>query len=241
MYKNDNSFQPEFNSNLPIIRKADFNGKQKYSINSWELFEKLERTNYANWCRDEIIDKGIENTDFILRSATSLNQKGRPRREFLLSIEFTKHLVLQSNAVFGKEYRKYLINFEEQNKDKVQLIAQSPEAAKFYVSFLESFKQISNTAYLTMGAKISKEVFGIEVPQFMLPVVDEPRWSATEIGIELNKSPQAIGKITNTLNLKNPPLGLARLSIAKHTNKEVSMYYYNAEAKQLIKEYLNQK
>jgi len=39
------------------------------------------------------------------------------------------------------------------------------------------------------------------------------------------------------LNLKRPPYAVQRMSIAKYTNKEISMNYYNQDAVNIIKSY----
>lgn len=237
---NPTEYNQDFNSNLPAIRKADFKGKQVHAINSWELFQKLGLSNYSVWCHDQILTQGEEGLDFIFVVSSDLNRRGRSRNEYQLSIDFTKHLVLQSKSEFGKMYRKYLIKFEDDHRDKVVKLSQTPEAAKFFSNYLESFKQISTTAYQTMGAKISKEVFGIEVPQHFLPQVDEPRWSAEEIGKKINKSCQVIGRATTMLGLKNEKYAIQRLTVAKYTNKEVPMWYYNQEAVNIINRYFNE-
>lgn len=223
----------DFSRDLPVMHRAEFGGKQKYAVNSWELFQKLGLRLYSVWCSNEILDIGNKNTDFIFVVSNNKNRKGRPRKEYLLSLDFAKHLVLQSRTDFGKFYRQYLIDFEEQHRDKVVQLSQTQEAAKFFTGFLESFKQISPTAYLTMGAKISKEVFGIEVPQRLLPET-EHRLCAKELAERLGKTPQAIGKLANQLGLKRKPLGIPRLSVAPHVNKEVAVWYYNDEAVRMI-------
>jgi len=224
----------DFNTNLPAIRKVEFNGKQVYAINSWELFQKLGRSNYSSWCKHEILDMGKEGVDYILITSSYLIQRGRRRKEYLLSTEFSKHLVLQSRSEFGKWYRSYLIDFEKEHLNKVVKLSQTTEAAKFFTTFLEGLREYSPTAHLTMGAKVSKEVFGIEVPSHFLPKVEVQTWSASQIAKEYGSTAQTVGRIATQLGLKRPPYAEQRLSVATHTNKEVSMYFYNQEAVDLI-------
>lgn len=90
-----------FNSNLPSIIKVEFNGKQTFSINSWELFQKLENKNYSAWCHN-ILSDGDEGSDFIFANNTGVNRKrGRERKEYLFSLDFAKHIVLLSHTDFG--------------------------------------------------------------------------------------------------------------------------------------------
>lgn len=115
------------------------------------------------------------------------------------------------------------------------------ETSKFFNNLIEAASIFSPTAKITLAAAISEQVYGIKVPYLSLPPANIPRKTATEIASELGCSSKLVGAITNALNLKRPPYGDARLSKALNSNKEVSVYYYNEEAQQRIKEYYDKK
>lgn len=234
-----NNSNADFNtSQFPTPRKVLQDGAQEYRINSYSLFQWLGRTNYPAWCKHEILTVGQEGVDFSFITSGYKNQKGRPRNEYLLTIDFAKHIALSSKSEAGRKYRQYLIKFEDSHRNKIVKLSQTPEAAKFFTSFLESLKEYSPTAHLTMGAKISKEVFGIEIPHYLLPEITEDRLSATEIAEKYGSTKNMVGRIATQLGLKKPPFATQRLSMAKDVNKEVTMYFYNQEAVELIRQKL---
>lgn len=232
----DNSDMGSF----PVPHKIDTDNGMKWMVNSYLFFQWLGIRSYSTWCKDEILTMGESGVDFIFVVSNLKNTRGRPRNEYLLTTDFAKHIALSSRTDRGKQYRQYLIDFEERALKTQGLPPIKTEAAAiFYAEYLKQMSAYSKTAYLTLGAKVSKEVFGIEVPQHFLPEVDEPRWSATEIATDIAKSPQAVGKAAGILGLKKAPFGIERLSIAKNATKEISMWYYNNDARTKIVEHFH--
>lgn len=226
---------------LPSIVKKEINGKKVQAVSVRDLYEKLglSQTHFTRWINNNLLDLYKENTDYIF-SPWGEKSKGRPKLDYIVPLDVAKHLALMARCEKGKEFRQYFINAEKElQQKKIQpQISTGEETAKFFNTMIESLSEYSPTAKATLTAVVAERVYGIKVPYTMLPPVETKRYSATEIGKMLGISAQMVGRIANLLNLKNPPRGEERMSIAQHTNKEITMWYYDEEAVDRIKDHL---
>lgn len=78
----------------------------------------LELSNWKRWYEMNIIENEYfrENVDWIYREQTD-SGKGRPTKDFIITIRMAKHLALQAKTEKAHLYRNYLINFEDNFRD----------------------------------------------------------------------------------------------------------------------------
>lgn len=227
---------------LPIIREEEIGGKKQKVVSVKELYEKLglRQDHFKRWCEQNIEFLFENGQEWIFHhdGEKSEKRRGRPTKDYLVTLDVAKELAMLARTEEGKQVRRAFIALEKEYQKIIggtHLIQAGEETAKFFNNFLDLVAQYSPTAKITVGAQIASKVYGITVPYSYLPQVTVSRWSASEIAKEFGVSAVKVGKIANRLNLKCEPYAERRLSVAKYTNKEVAMWYYNQEAKDLIK------
>lgn len=115
--------------NLIEISKKSINGADVNSVNARELWENLGiGKDFSNWVKTQIGSLGlVENIDYILFAQKGENpnqQNGRPKIEYIVTVDIAKHIALASRTPKGREIRNYFIEVEKQaiaNKPKVPL------------------------------------------------------------------------------------------------------------------------
>lgn len=100
------------------ITTADIGGTAINAVNARELHDFLEnKDRYTTWIKDRIEQFGfVENQDFVTFSENS--EKGRPRKEYFVSIDMAKELAMVERNAKGKEARLYFIECERIAKQK---------------------------------------------------------------------------------------------------------------------------
>lgn len=121
------------------IKSATIGGEEINAVNARELHRFLEnKDDFSHWMKDRIEQFGfVENQDFSTFRENS--QKGRPRKEYLVSIDMAKELCMVERNAKGKEARLYFIDCEKKLKEaKASQIPQSlPEALRLAADLAE--------------------------------------------------------------------------------------------------------
>ena len=101
---------------LPIVQ-SDIGGAEVNAVNARMLHAFLEnKDRFATWIRDRIEQFGfVENQDFMTFSENS--EKGRPRKEYLVSTDMAKELAMVERNAKGKEARLYFLECERKLKE----------------------------------------------------------------------------------------------------------------------------
>lgn len=232
---------------LPFIFEYSFNGKKLKSVKVKDLYAKLglADSQYKRWCKANIEKLFEQQDEYIILPEVenpSVSQKGgRPTKNYIVPMDIAKELAMLARTEEGKKIRRQFIEAEKKLTSIIQQaqkqVVIGEETSKFFNNLIESVSIFSPTAKITMAAAISERVYGIKVPYQALPPANTPRKMASELAQELGCSAIKVGKIVNTLGLRRFPYAEKRLSVAKNTNKEVPVCYYNEEAQEKIKQH----
>lgn len=107
------------NELIPITEKA-INNESVQTVNARELHEYLEiTTRFNDWVTARISDYDfVENQDYI--TFTENLVKGRPRKDYYISLDMGKELSMVERNDKGRQARKYFIDCEKQLLQKTQ-------------------------------------------------------------------------------------------------------------------------
>lgn len=105
------------NGLIPVYK----NNENGQVVNARELHEFLEvGKDFTTWVKDRI-DKYdfIENTDFVVftEKGENLSIGGRPKTEYIFSLDTAKEIAMVQNNEKGKQVRKYFIAVEKRYKE----------------------------------------------------------------------------------------------------------------------------
>ena len=108
------------NELIPIT-VATIGGEEVNAVNARELHASLgNKDAFAHWIKDRIEQFGfLEGQDFVTFWENS--QKGRPRKEYVVSIGMAKELCMVERNEKGKQVRLYFIECEKIAKQKTAL------------------------------------------------------------------------------------------------------------------------
>ena len=122
---------------LIALNTIEFDGSEQQTVNARELHEFLENGDkFATWIVDRINQFGfIENQDFVTFSENS--EKGRPRKEYALSLDMAKELCMVERNEKGKQARQYFIECERVAKQKLT-------AQPVLPSYSEALRQLAD-------------------------------------------------------------------------------------------------
>jgi anti-repressor protein len=98
------------------VEKTVIGGKRILSVSARELYIGLG-LNHAHWARwsKENIEKNeffLEGIDFIQFTIMASPDNPRPPKDYVVSIEFAKHIAMQARTKKSHEYRGYMIHCE---------------------------------------------------------------------------------------------------------------------------------
>ena len=106
-----------------LIKVTEENGKQLVSAK--ELYENLglDISHWNRWYKKNILDNpfSIENEDYVILALKAKNGKGRPSKDFALTIDFAKKLSMTAKTEAGEVCRNYFIRCEQIAKQYAQL------------------------------------------------------------------------------------------------------------------------
>ncbi|ELR6561887.1 antA/AntB antirepressor family protein [Campylobacter coli] len=94
-------------------------GAEINSANAREIFQFLNsEQEYANWIKNRISHYNfIENQDYIIELVYT---KGRPRKEYYITLDMAKELCMVENNEKGRQARRYFIECEKRLKNLEQ-------------------------------------------------------------------------------------------------------------------------
>ncbi|EIF9291838.1 antA/AntB antirepressor family protein [Campylobacter jejuni] len=94
-------------------------GAEINSANAREIFQFLNsEQEYANWIKNRISHYNfIENQDYIIELVYT---KGRPRKEYYITLDMAKDLCMVENNEKGRQARRYFIECEKRLKNLEQ-------------------------------------------------------------------------------------------------------------------------
>lgn len=98
----------------PLIKTVEYNGNTSVSARNLHQFLEV-RSKFAEWINRRIDEYGfIENQYFIIFSEISEKiRKGRPTKEYILSMDMAKELSMIERSEKGKQARLYFIECEK--------------------------------------------------------------------------------------------------------------------------------
>ena len=122
---------------LIALNTVEFDGSEQQTVNARELHEFLENGDkFATWIVDRVNQFGfLENQDFVTFSENS--EKGRPRKEYALSLDMAKELCMVERNEKGKQARQYFIECERVAKQKLTAQPALP-------SYSEALRQLAD-------------------------------------------------------------------------------------------------
>ncbi|ECZ1975855.1 phage antirepressor Ant [Campylobacter coli] len=145
-------------------------GAEINSANAREIFQFLNsEQEYANWIKNRISHYDfIENQDYIIELVYT---KGRPRKEYYVTLDMAKELCMVENNEKGRQARRYFIECEKRLKnleqEKMQKLAfhqslgyksQLKQQKEHYENKIKALKyDLEKKKELSFKRKLSKE------------------------------------------------------------------------------------
>ncbi|EOA4065010.1 antA/AntB antirepressor family protein [Campylobacter coli] len=145
-------------------------GAEINSANAREIFQFLNsEQEYANWIKNRISHYNfIENQDYIIELVYT---KGRPRKEYYVTLDMAKELCMVENNEKGRQARRYFIECEKRLKnleqEKMQKLAfrqslgyksQLKQQKEKYENKIKALKyDLEHKKELSFKRKLSKE------------------------------------------------------------------------------------
>lgn len=237
---------------IPIFTRPI--GDSINAVDARELHSVLEvGRDFSNWIKTRIAELGlVEGTDYEVFANPGENPSGgRPRTEYVLSLDAAKHIALAEKNEKGREVRAYFIRCEKRlrvatpmldwrSKREERLAAQADTAArKLKIAAFERFlilggDHVTAPMRQVVGAKIVEIATG-EPATMLLPADARADWKTpTEIATDLYTNANVIGRIISDLGLKNSPDSEAITNKAKHHDRQVTSYRYSPMAVERI-------
>ncbi|MFK0341915.1 antA/AntB antirepressor family protein [Campylobacter coli] len=145
-------------------------GAEINSANAREIFQFLNsEQEYSNWIKNRISHYNfIENQDYIIELVYT---KGRPRKEYYVTLDMAKELCMVENNEKGRQARRYFIECEKRLKnleqEKMQKLAfhqslgyksQLKQQKEHYENKIKALKyELEKKKELSFKRKLSKE------------------------------------------------------------------------------------
>jgi phage anti-repressor protein len=232
-----------------LIRVTEKDNRQVVSARELHIFLESNQ-DFSTWIKDRIERYDfIENDDYwVFHKIIENPTGGRPRIEYILTIECAKELCMVENNEKGKQARKYFLEIEKRFYQGISGLTQpQPTMTKEELNFkkaefLERIAQCYETRNPTyqeiLHSYASKLLFGEHV--LPLPKVIRKTYTATEVGKQLNISSNLVGRLVSQLGLKvslgqSNEYGEWYIDKSQYSNKEVNTWRYTEEAIPKIK------
>ena len=184
-------------------------------------------------CRKMFESLNLQSADF---SADYQDDRGRTYQEYWLDQDLTMTLMmgysiplrhkvatrwrqLESGEVLPSKSSSHLPEYRRARAIKMEV-----EAMSLALSFMP---KLSDVAKQTAMARAVNDAAGIEL--LPLPKVEEHLHTAGDIAEMFGVSPQKIGRLANKHDLKTEQYGMYVWDKAKHSDKQVEAFRYNAE------------
>lgn len=171
------------------IFESDFNADGLIqTVNARDLHEALG-VNYRfnDWIKEQLQDFK-ENQDFIIFTDKSVKlNRGRPRRDYALTLDCAKHICMMSRCEKGKQLRQYFIEAEKQfrlglDQQQPQVVYQQSQqqTQELIPGTSEHFAYTFALAYQQCFGGVQQAAQQPAIEHHTEPVVDSvvPRWGA---------------------------------------------------------------
>lgn len=124
--------------------KINNDGQQLVSAKELYLGLELNKSNWARWYPTNIQQNEFfeENKDWI---GVRHNEEGNETLDFIISLEFAKHIAMMARTKKSHEYRNYFIECEHKLIENQRLVA-AKEEIKELKDTLEDFKRATEEA-----------------------------------------------------------------------------------------------
>ncbi len=234
-----------------VVQIVDFQTdiEKPFPISARELWKGLGiQDNFSNWIVEQVSRAKLnESTDYLINREKPANSgRGRPTKEYYLTVSAAKNIALMSNTDKGSQYRKALIKLEEKyfsgeltapSIDKIIDANRAMEAMMGICSALEIPKHLAQIE----SVKRTKQVTGFDLSGLLslAPAQDnivesevmlEPTECAKQLclksGTELNKLLEQAGLQKKT-NTGWEPTSQATGKFSKHSWSRGSKSGYN--------------
>lgn len=128
------------NGLIPIYEKE---GRQ--AVNARELHEFLEvGKDFTTWVKDKILTYGfVENEDYIIFPEIGENP-GRPKTEYILTLDTAKEISMVQNNEKGSQARKYFIAVEKKYKQTLKPMSQAELTAAIAQNQVEIERKVNS-------------------------------------------------------------------------------------------------
>lgn len=136
-----------------------YESNQRQGVNARELHEFLEiGKDFTTWIKDRIEKYGFaEAEDFIIFTENGENS-GRPKTEYILTLDMAKEISMVQNNDKGSQARKYFIEVEKRYKQQLPACIED-----LIIMQAQSLKEIRNqaTAAIKTANETKEELQGI--------------------------------------------------------------------------------
>jgi len=190
-------------------------------------------------CRKMFESLNLQSPNF---SGDYQDERGRTYQEYWLDQDLTMTLMmgysiplrhkvatrwrqLESGEVLPTKSSSHLPEYRRARAIKMEV-----EAMSLALSFMP---KLSDIAKQTAMARAVYDAAGIEL--LPLPKVEEHLHTARDIADMLGVTPQKIGRLANKHELKTEQYGMYVWDKAKHSDKQVEAFRYNAEGVQVLR------
>lgn len=129
------------------INRKDINGNAVNTVNARELHAFLEvGKDFSTWLKDRIEQYNfIENQDFIIFPETGEKSgRGRPAKEYYLSLDMAKELAMVERNEKGKQARQYFIECERRANNPVELLNDPAQLRNLLANYSEKVIALEN-------------------------------------------------------------------------------------------------
>lgn len=223
------------------VTKQTINDVAVQAVNARELHSYIEnKDHFSTWMQDRISQYGFtENIDFVTYSGNP--EKGRPSREYAISLDMAKELSMVERNAKGKQARQYFIQCEKDLKADPIRIAKQPKERD------EALAKIRTAKALQMNIDSAAKIYalfphlGSQSQQVILskivgdgivplPVLEYRTYTATEVAEKLGVTANFIGRTANANGLKTDEFGIFVLDKSRSSEKQVETFRYNDKA-----------
>ena len=222
------------------LNQSAINGELQQTVNARELHAFLEvRTRFNDWIAARINEYGfVENQDFVSFTENAVKmQKGRPSKEYQISLDMAKELAMVERNEKGKQARQYFITCEKLAKQaSTSSLSEQLKVAQIGLlnRVLDEFgDKISPQARETLLLVGSEKFLGISTGY--RPPVNQQTYSASEIGERLGISGNKVGRLAKAHNLKTDEYGIWVLDQSAHSNKQITSFRYHENVVPILK------
>ncbi len=128
------------NSIIPIYEKNCIDGGALHEqvVNARELWEAIEsKQEFANWIKDRIEKYGFTESEDYLIILSNNNERGRPKQEYILTLDVAKEIAMVENNDKGRMIRRYFIEAEKRYRELKLIRARSKAERRLFTDIIK--------------------------------------------------------------------------------------------------------